>query len=218
MTSNFFKFLGFITLILGIGFIVLFLYFPKDKSQMIIEDNKIPDTVYLENKFIPQEDYITKQNPKVVYIYPKPDTVYIRDIKLVHDTVYIKTLEKDLVYNSRFLTNYSSSPKLLNTSIEKGKLEFSLFYPNGNLSTIIYQTKENYKYSFNGFGLSKELYPWYKNISYSMRVSYYFIPRLIDFDIELKYKTTNFYYAGGISFNPNYPKLVTPYLSLGYEF
>lgn len=167
------------------------------------------DTIYVPH-YLP--DTINAQQVNIIpnmVVKPLNQNGYdtIPDVQYLHDTVTITLGDSSKVtYDSRFLTNFKSSSKLVSASFTKDTIQLYLINPDGTQSALVYKSFYNsYKYLYFNNSLhqipisvptttSLGSVPWNKNISTEANAALLFSPitekpaLMVDYSMMYKQK------------------------------
>lgn len=165
-----------------------------------------PDTVWYNKPFKPETKYPNFNIPSMVFLY-RVDTVPIDRIEYRDNVVTITKVDSvKIQYKDRFLTNYPSSPKLLQILTGNNKLSISIFDTNCNVITQEYKVNYSlYSYNYQDGNLTSKKKSFIKRFNPVAEYTFRPLSNLHDFDLGLKYNTTKFNYEAGLNIN-YYPK------------
>ena len=105
---------------------------PKDTGGK----QTVTDTVFIDRPIKPEPGYKDTLDPEVIYNYII-DTVLVADIKVLHDTVFIKLQDSgSLQVSTQFLTQFPTTDRLIQLLLDEDVLKMSLQNTSGSVYTL----------------------------------------------------------------------------------
>lgn len=135
---------------------------PEFIFSPVIEREVVTDSVFVDRPF-----EVTRIDTKEVEV-PKRVTTYktrydtIRTVEVKRDTVFIEVDDRTIVYDPRFLTNFTSHPKFLELELSYDRFSIAGLFPSGETLQNEYDTDlSRYRYTLGitdggNFGLNRE--------------------------------------------------------------
>lgn len=181
------------------------------------------DTVYIYREYQPVPRFKTLEIPNLLFVFRSPDTVRIKSIEVVHDTVRIYTNNSQFELNSRFLTTYPTAEKLIQLQLCQENLAMTLLTTSGKVIQKQYSVQPNYRsYNYSDNQLTSKRTKFVNHFKPFMEVGVRPFQKLLDMNLGLQYDTSKLNYELGIN-SYYYPELdsnvgVDMFLKLRYKF
>lgn len=155
------------------------------------------DTVYVSRFFDRETDFEFDQIPERVFIFFS-DSIPVKDIRIIKDTVYVETSSGKFDYNAQFLAQYPNAPKFIQMSLDKN-LNLTFLNTQGKIYQEQYDINpEIYRYLYTDH-LTSEKKSFWKRWTPFAQVQVRPLHFQVDLDLGLVYKTSNLQYELGIN-------------------
>lgn len=170
-----------------------------------VRDNRYPDfpekvktdTVFVSRFFEPDTELKFDEFPETVFFFFS-DSIPVKDIQVIKDTVYIETSSGTFDYNAQFLAQYPNAPKFIQMSLDKN-LNLTFLNTQGKIYQEQYVINpEIYRYLYTDH-LTSEKKSFWKRWTPFVQFQIRPINTLLDLDLGLKYKTSRMQYEFGIN-------------------
>lgn len=170
-----------------------------------VRDNRYPDfpekvktdTVFVSRFFEPHTELKFDEFPEIVFFFFS-DSIPVKDIQVIKDTVYVETSSGTFDYNAQFLTQYPNAPKFIQMSLDKN-LNLTFLNTQGKVYQEQYTINpEIYRYLYTDH-LTSEKKSFWKRWTPFVQFQIRPINTLLDLDLGLKYKTSRMQYEFGIN-------------------
>lgn len=155
------------------------------------------DTVFVSRFFIPESNLKFREFPEVVYMFFS-DSIPVKDIRVIRDTVFVETEDSTLNYNAQFLAQYPNASKLIQMELNRD-LRFTLLHPSGKISQEVYQVDPEINRYLYTDCLTSQRKNFWQRLSPFVQLQIRPFNTMVDLDLGLKYKTSRMQYEIGIN-------------------
>lgn len=169
---------------------------PKDTDGK----QTVTDTVFIDRPLKPEPGYKDTIGPEVIYNYII-DTVPVADIKVLHDTVFIKLQDSgSLQVSTQFLTQFPTTDRLIQLLLDEDVLRMSLQNTSGSVYTKEYQISlDKFSYNYVGNSMTTKKKSFFKKFSPYTELQYRPFHTMVDLNLGIKYNTNTFKYEFGVN-------------------